>query len=124
MNSPSQTENQVSLLLTLAIGSLRPGKERWHRQLRTESNHSGGGKPLAASFPGIREREDQVFLGLTLVIGMLTGLSVVAFIVLTEHLGMRLYPVGSAIWRRILIPVAGLSRHGIPDLPIFPGCPG
>ena len=36
----------------------------------------------------------QVFLVLALVIGALTGLVVVAFIVLTERLGMRLYPVG------------------------------
>jgi len=40
----------------------------------------------------LREREDQVFLILALVIGALTGLAVVAFILLTERMGMRLYP--------------------------------
>jgi len=44
----------------------------------------------------LERREEQVFLGITLLIGALVGLAVVAFIVLTERLGMRLYPVGSA----------------------------
>jgi CIC family chloride channel protein len=44
---------------------------------------------------------------LALVIGALTGLAVVAFIVLTERMGMRLYPVGVAPWRRVLFPVVG-----------------
>ena len=69
-------------------------------------------RPLSHSFPRIREREEQVFLLLTLVIGVLTGLAVVAFIVVTEHLGMRLYPVGSAAWRRVLIPVLGSLGMG------------
>jgi hypothetical protein len=55
----------------------------------------------------LRQREGQVFLVLALVIGALTGLAVVAFILLTERLGMRLYPVGSAPWRRLLFPVVG-----------------
>jgi chloride channel protein, CIC family len=81
-------------------------------------------KPLALSFPRIREREDQVFLALTLVIGTLTGLSVVAFIVLTERLGMRLYPVGSAAWRRILIPVVGSVAMGYLIYRYFPDARG
>jgi CIC family chloride channel protein len=87
-------------------------KSQWWRQ------------PLALSFPRIREREDQVFLLLTLVIGMLTGLSVVAFIVLTEHLGMRLYPVGSAVWRRILIPISGSVAMGYLLYRYFPDARG
>src|SRR5437868_2128458 len=55
----------------------------------------------------VRERESQVFLVLSLVIGALTGLVVVAFIVLTEHVGMRIYPVGSAARRRVFFPIAG-----------------
>src|SRR5271166_7172078 len=55
----------------------------------------------------LRHRESQVFVVLALVIGALTGSAVVAFIVLTERLGMRLYPVGGAPWRRVLFPVAG-----------------
>ena len=51
--------------------------------------------------------ESQVFMALSLLIGALTGLAVVAFIVLTERLGMRLYPVQGAPWRRLLLPVVG-----------------
>ena len=60
----------------------------------------------------LQEREDQVFLALALIIGALTGLVVVAFIVLTERLGMRLYPVGGARWRRLLFPSAGSLAIG------------
>src|ERR1035441_6808910 len=63
--------------------------------------------PLVHLAARLHEREDQVFLVLALVIGALTGLAVVAFILLTERAGMRLYPVGSAPWRRVLFPVAG-----------------
>src|ERR1022692_1118151 len=55
----------------------------------------------------LQQREDQVFLVLALVIGALTGLAVVAFILLTEREGMRLYPAGSDRWRRVLFPVVG-----------------
>src|SRR5262249_24772293 len=68
--------------------------------------------PLARWFPHIREREEQVFLVLTLVIGVLTGLVVVAFIVVTERLGMHLYPMGSVAWRRVLLPVLGSLAMG------------
>jgi CIC family chloride channel protein len=55
----------------------------------------------------LQQREDQVFLVLTFVIGALTGLVVVAFILLTERMAMRLYPVGGAPWRRLLFPIGG-----------------
>jgi chloride channel protein, CIC family len=80
--------------------------------------------PLAHSFPRIRDREEQVFLVLTLVIGALTGLAVVTFIVVTEHLGMRLYPVGSAAWRRVLIPVLGSLGMGYLLYRYFPDARG
>jgi chloride channel protein, CIC family len=63
--------------------------------------------PLLHLQARLQQREDQVFLVLALVIGALTGLAVVAFILLTERTGMRLYPVGSARWRRLLLPVGG-----------------
>ena len=40
----------------------------------------------------MRHREDQVFLVLAFVIGALTGLAVVAFILLTGRAGVRQYP--------------------------------
>ncbi len=65
-------------------------------------------------------REDQVFLILALVIGALTGLAVVAFILLTERMGMRLYPVGGAPWRRLLFPVVGSLGIGYLLFRYFP----
>jgi H+/Cl- antiporter ClcA len=72
----------------------------------------------------LQQREEQVFLALTLLIGALTGLAVVAFIVLTERLGMRLYPVGSSGWRRVLIPVAGSMTMGYLLYRYFPNARG
>jgi CIC family chloride channel protein len=72
----------------------------------------------------LRQREGQVFLILSLVIGALTGLVVVAFIVLTERLGMRLYPVGGAPWRRLLFPVVGSLGIGYLLYRYFPNARG
>ena len=72
----------------------------------------------------LRQREEQVFLVLALVIGALTGLAVVAFILLTERLGMRLYPVGGAPWRRLLFPVAGSLSIGYLLVRYFPDARG
>jgi len=72
----------------------------------------------------LQQREEQVFLVLTLLIGALTGLAVVAFIVLTERLGMRLYPVGSSGLRRVLIPVAGSLTMGYLLYRYFPNARG
>src|SRR5712692_4424813 len=68
----------------------------------------------------LRQREGQVFLVLALVIGALTGLAVVAFILLTERMGMRLYPVGGAPWRRLLFPVVGSLGIGYLLFRYFP----
>src|SRR5216684_801715 len=70
------------------------------------------------------QREERVLLFLTLVIGALTGLAVVAFIVLTERLGMRLYPVGSAAWHRLLIPALGSLGMGYLLFRYFPDARG
>jgi CIC family chloride channel protein len=72
----------------------------------------------------LRQREEQVFLVLALVIGALTGLAVVAFIVLTERLGMRLYPVGGAPWRRLFFPVVGSLGIGYLLYRYFPNARG
>ena len=52
-------------------------------------------------------REDRVAVLLSFVIGALVGLVVVAFILLTGRLAARMYPPGSAVWRRIFVPTAG-----------------
>jgi len=69
-------------------------------------------------------REDQVFLLLTLLIGALVGLIVVAFILLTENVGARLYPVGSPAWHRVLIPIAGSLLMGYLLFRFFPNARG
>jgi chloride channel protein, CIC family len=70
------------------------------------------------------QREEQVFLLLSLLIGALTGLAVVAFILVTERLGMRIYPVGSAAWRRIAMPIAGSLAMGYLLYRYFPNARG
>ena len=68
--------------------------------------------------------EGQILLALSIVIGAVTGLTVVAFILITERLGMRLYPVGSAAWRRVLIPVLGSLGMGYLLFRYFPDARG
>src|ERR1017187_6193463 len=80
--------------------------------------------PLVHLAARLHEREDQVFLVLALVIGALTGLAVVAFILLTERAGMRLYPVGGARWRRLLLPVGGSLGIGYLLYRYFPNARG
>jgi CIC family chloride channel protein len=72
----------------------------------------------------LQEREEQVFLVLTLVIGALVGLAVVAFILLTERAGVRLYPAGGAPWRRLLVPMAGSLGMGYLLYRYFPDARG
>src|SRR3984957_20317473 len=79
---------------------------------------------LAGLSARLREREDQVFLVLALVIGALTGVTVVAFILLTERLGLKLYPVGGARWRRLVLPVGGSLGIGYLLYRYFPNARG
>src|SRR5260370_31998817 len=72
----------------------------------------------------LRNREEQVFLVLTLLIGAIVGLVVVAFILLTERFGARLYPAGGAAWRRLLVPVAGSAVMGYLLYRLFPNARG
>ena len=69
-------------------------------------------------------REDQVFLVLTLLIGALVGMIVVAFILLTENFGARLYPPGSPAWHRVLIPIVGSLLMGYLLFRFFPNARG
>lgn len=72
----------------------------------------------------LSEREEQVFLVLTLLIGALVGLMAVAFIVLTERFGSRLYPAGGAAWHRLLVPVVGSLTMGYLLYRYFPDARG
>jgi chloride channel protein, CIC family len=71
-----------------------------------------------------RNREDQLVILLSLVIGVLVGLVVVAFILLTGRLAARMYPPGSAAWRRVLLPVAGSLSTGYLLYKYFPNARG
>jgi chloride channel protein, CIC family len=72
----------------------------------------------------LQDREEQVFLVLTLLIGALVGAIVVAFILLTERFGARLYPAGGAAWRRLLVPVTGSLGMGYLLFRYFPDARG
>lgn len=72
----------------------------------------------------LRKREEQVFLVLTLVIGALVGLTVVAFIWVTEHVAARVYPVGSPGWHRFFAPVIGSLMMGWLLFKYFPDARG
>src|SRR6266436_6240389 len=60
----------------------------------------------------VRKKEDRLALLLSLVIGALVGLVVVAFILLTGRLSALMYPAGGAGWRRILVPTLGSLLTG------------
>ncbi|HKW97999.1 MAG TPA: chloride channel protein [Bryobacteraceae bacterium] len=72
----------------------------------------------------LAHHKDQVFLTLTLLIGALVGLAVVAFIVLTGRLGARMYPPGGAPWRRLIVPVLGSLSTGYLLARYFPNARG
>jgi len=72
----------------------------------------------------LNDREEQVFLLLTLLIGALVGLIVVAFIEITGRFGARLYPPDAAAWRRFLVPVSGSLVMGYLLYKYFPDARG
>jgi len=72
----------------------------------------------------LQNHEDKVLLVLTLIIGAVVGLIVVAFILVTENLGARMYPAGGAAWRRLVIPVGGALITGFLLKRYFPNARG
>lgn len=68
----------------------------------------------------LRRKEDRLALLLSLVIGALVGLVVVAFILLTGRLTALMYPAGGAGWRRIAIPTVGSLVTGYLLVKYFP----
>ncbi len=72
----------------------------------------------------IRKHEDKILFILTLIIGAAVGLVVVAFIVLTENLGARMYPAAGAAWRRLAVPVLGALFTGYLLQRYFPNARG
>src|SRR6202451_283170 len=76
------------------------------------------------NWTGFRNREDQVTILLSLVIGVIVGLTVVAFILLTGRLAARMYPPESPIWRRVLVPIIGTVSSGYLLFKYFPNARG
>ena len=72
----------------------------------------------------LSKREEHVFLLLSLLIGVIAGAVVVAFIVLTQHAGVRLYPAEAAVWRRLVIPILGSLVMGYLLFKYFPDARG
>src|SRR5258705_13685042 len=60
----------------------------------------------------VKHREEQVFLVVTLLIGALVGMAVVAFIVLTERFGARIDAAVAPAWRRLFVPIIGSLSMG------------
>ncbi len=79
---------------------------------------------LRTSLERLRRNEDQLALVLSLLIGALVGLVVVAFILLTGRISARMYPAGGAGWRRILVPVLGSLSTGYLLWRYFPNARG
>src|SRR5690349_19097844 len=70
-------------------------------------------------------RHEHTFLLLfTLIIGAIVGLTVVAFILLTERLGAQLYPNHAPAWGRLVVPVVGSLLAGILLARYFPNARG
>jgi chloride channel protein, CIC family len=58
------------------------------------------------------DRESRVLVLLSFVIGLLVGLVVVAFILLTGRLSQRMYPPGGPAWVRVMTPALGALISG------------
>jgi CIC family chloride channel protein len=79
---------------------------------------------IAELVEDLRRQEDRLALVLSLVIGALVGLVVVAFVLLTGRLAAQMYPAGGAGWRRILVPTMGSLVTGILLFRYFPDARG
>jgi hypothetical protein len=62
---------------------------------------------LADRLSRIKFAEEQVYLSLALLVGALVGLVVVAFLLISEHVGSSMFPLDGAAWRRFVVPIAG-----------------
>jgi CIC family chloride channel protein len=83
-----------------------------------------GSRQLERWTERLRQHEDKFFLVLTIAIGAIVGAVVVAFIVVTDRLGSRMYPAGGAAWRRIIVPIVGALVTGYLLYYFFPDARG
>lgn len=76
------------------------------------------------SVEDVRRHEDRLALLLSLLVGALVGLVVVAFVLLTGRLAAHMYPAGGAGWRRVLVPTLGALVSGVLLYRFFPDARG
>jgi CIC family chloride channel protein len=79
---------------------------------------------VTALVEDLRRHEDRLALALSLVIGALVGLVVVAFVLLTGRLAAHMYPAGAGGWRRIVVPTLGALVSGVLLYRFFPDARG
>src|ERR1700724_524998 len=72
----------------------------------------------------LKQREEQVFPLVALLIGALGGVTVVAFIVLTERFGARIDAAVAPAWRRLAVPIVGSLSMGFLLYKYFPDARG
>jgi CIC family chloride channel protein len=75
--------------------------------------------PFAAA-QKLRLRENQLFLALTIVIGVLSGLSAVLFTVAIEQTSHRLFGLAPSAWRLFLVPPLVSILTGVLLSQVFP----
>ncbi len=71
-----------------------------------------------------KDRSNRLLIALSILIGVMVGLTTVAFLLLTGRLAARMYPMESAAWRRVFIPVAGSLFSGYLLFRYFPDARG
>src|SRR5689334_2885427 len=77
-------------------------------------------KQIVELVEDLRKKEDRLALALSLVIGALVGLVVVAFIIITGRLAALAYPPGARAWQRFVIPIGGSLVAGYLIFRYFP----
>jgi CIC family chloride channel protein len=70
------------------------------------------------------DRQNEVSIALSFVIGILVGLVIVAFMLLTGRLAARMYPPGGAAWLRVFVPTVGALITGYLLVKHFPEARG
>src|ERR1017187_10108046 len=89
-----------------------------------DEERSGWSRKLTTWVDQLRGSEQQLSLLLSLTIGAVVGLVVVAFILLTGRLAAHMYPAGGSGWRRVLAPTIGALVTGFLLYRFFPEARG
>jgi CIC family chloride channel protein len=76
------------------------------------------------SWTGFSDNSDRALILLSILIGVVVGLTTVAFLLLTGRLAARMYPPDSAAWRRLVVPVLGALVSGWLLFRYFPNARG